>query len=122
MILQNKKVHQLICHTWYVDTAIEGSELYCYNTEDDRSPVASQASCRMEWTLLELQAETGIEKRTIHEILRKMDTICNMPFTFFFNSTLFIHTRAPNTTHFHLNIPISYYMIYQSCKKRRVIK
>ena len=53
------------------ETAVEGSELYCYNTEGDKNSVVSQASCRMELTLLELQAETGIEIRAIHKILRE---------------------------------------------------
>jgi hypothetical protein len=30
MIPQNKNGRQLV---WYEDTAVEGSELYCYNTE-----------------------------------------------------------------------------------------
>ena len=34
----------------YVDTAVEGSELYCYNREGDRNSVVSQASCRMDVT------------------------------------------------------------------------
>ena len=33
-ILQNKNVRQLVCHL-YVDTAVEGSELYCYNQGPD---------------------------------------------------------------------------------------
>ena len=41
------------------------------NTEGGRISVVSEASCRMGWTLLELQAETGLEKRTIHIILRE---------------------------------------------------
>ena len=31
--------------SWYVYNAIEGSELYCYNTEGDRNSIVSQASC-----------------------------------------------------------------------------
>ena len=54
-----------------VDTAVEGSELYCYNTEGNRNSVVSQVSSRMGRTLLELQAETGIEKRSFHMILRE---------------------------------------------------
>ena len=57
MMPQNKNVRQLV---WYVDTVVEGSELYSYNTEGDKSSVVSQASCRIGWTLLELQAEAGI--------------------------------------------------------------
>ena len=34
IILQNMNVRQLECHLYYVDTAVEGSELYCYNTEN----------------------------------------------------------------------------------------
>ena len=44
---------------------VEGSELYCCKTEIHRNSVVVQASRRMGWALLELQAETGIEKRTI---------------------------------------------------------
>ena len=61
MIAQNKNVHQLVWHL-YLDTAVEGSELYYYNTEGNRNSVLSQALCRMGWTLLELQAEKGAEK------------------------------------------------------------
>ena len=49
MIPQDKNVRQLAWHLWYV----EGSEIYCDNTEDDRNSVASQASCRMDVTRLE---------------------------------------------------------------------
>ena len=35
---------------YYVDTAVEISELYCYNTEGDRNSVVGQATCRMEVT------------------------------------------------------------------------
>ena len=51
MIPQNKNVRQVVWHL-YVDTAVEDSELYCYNTEDDRNSVLSQASCRMDLTRL----------------------------------------------------------------------
>ena len=54
-----------------LEAAVEGSELYCYKTDGDGISVVSQAQCRMGWTLLQLQAETSVEKRTIHEILRK---------------------------------------------------
>ena len=33
--------------------------------------VVSKAMCRIGWTLLELQAKTGVEARTIHKILRE---------------------------------------------------
>ena len=46
-IPQNKNVRQLV---WNVDTAIDGIELYCYNTEDYRNSVVSQESCRMDVT------------------------------------------------------------------------
>ena len=46
MITQNKNVCQL-------DTAVEDTELYCFNTEGDRNPVISQGSCRMDVTRLE---------------------------------------------------------------------
>ena len=47
MTQQNKDVRQLVWHLQYVDTAIEDSELYYYNTERDKNSVVSQASCRM---------------------------------------------------------------------------
>ena len=37
-------------------TLVEGSELYYYDTEDDKNSVVSQASCRMNETRLELRA------------------------------------------------------------------
>ena len=46
MIPQNKNMRQLVLHL-YVDTAVEGSELYCYNTEEDINAVVSQAPCIM---------------------------------------------------------------------------
>ena len=58
---------QLVWHL-YVDTAVQGGEIYSFNTEGDRYPVVSQASCRMGWSLIEVQADTGIEKRTVHKI------------------------------------------------------
>ena len=59
MIPQNKNVCQLVWHL-YVDTAVEGSELYCYNTEGDRNTVVSQESCRMDVTRLEQSAYSGL--------------------------------------------------------------
>ena len=47
MIPQNKNMRQLVWNL-YIDTAVEGSELYCYNTEDDIYLVVSQASPRMD--------------------------------------------------------------------------
>ena len=44
MIPQNKNVRQLVWYLWYVDIAVEGSELYC------------QALCRMDVTQLEQRA------------------------------------------------------------------
>ena len=54
IIPQNKNVRQLV-GLWHlhVDTVVEGSELYCYNTEGDRNSVVNQASCRMDVTRLE---------------------------------------------------------------------
>ena len=45
LIPQNKIVRQIVWQFYYVDTAVEGSELYCYNIEADRNSVVSQASC-----------------------------------------------------------------------------
>ena len=53
MIPQNKNVRELVWHLQYVDIAVEGSELYCYNKEGDWNSVVSQASCRMDVTRLE---------------------------------------------------------------------
>ena len=50
MILQNENVRQLVWDLQYIDTAIEGSELYCYNIEGDINSVANQASCRLDVT------------------------------------------------------------------------
>ena len=47
MIPQNKNVRLLVWHFYYVDTAVKGSELYCYNTEGDRDLVVNQASFRI---------------------------------------------------------------------------
>jgi hypothetical protein len=51
-IPQNKNVHQLVWHLYYVDIAVEGSELYSYSTDGDRHSVVSQASCGMDVTRL----------------------------------------------------------------------
>ena len=53
MIPQNKNVRQVVWHLLYVDTAVENSELYYYNSEGDRNSVVSPASCRMDVTRLE---------------------------------------------------------------------
>jgi hypothetical protein len=37
----------------YIETAVEGSEIYYYNTEGNRNSVVSQASYRMDMTRLE---------------------------------------------------------------------
>ena len=39
-----------------VDTAVGGSEVYCYNTEDNRNSIISKASCKMDVTRLEQRA------------------------------------------------------------------
>ena len=41
-------MRQQVWHLHYVDTAVEDSEVYCYNKEGDRNSVVSQASCRMD--------------------------------------------------------------------------
>ena len=68
IIPENKIVRQLVWHL-YVDTAVEDSELFCYNTEGIRNSVVIQVSYTMGWTLLELQAETRLGKLTIYKIL-----------------------------------------------------
>jgi hypothetical protein len=47
MITQNNNIRRLLWHL-YVDIAVEGSDLYCYNIEGDRNTVVSKA--RAEWT------------------------------------------------------------------------
>ena len=37
-------------------TAVEGTELYCHNTEGDRNSIVGHASCRMDVTRLEQRA------------------------------------------------------------------
>ena len=51
IIPQNKNVRQLSCHLQYVDTALEGCELYFYNIEGDGNSVVSQAWCSMDLLL-----------------------------------------------------------------------
>ena len=77
MVPQNKTVHQLVWHLYHVDTAVEGSELYCYNREDNRNSVLSQALCRMDVTHLEQHAYINIavlqgrNARECHSVLVK---------------------------------------------------
>ena len=47
MTPQNKNVRLLVGHL-YVDASVDGIEFYCFNTEDDRNSVESQASFRMD--------------------------------------------------------------------------
>ena len=53
MISQNKNVCKLVWHSENVDIAVEGSELYCYNTEGNRN--TSQVSYRMDVIQLEYE-------------------------------------------------------------------
>ena len=53
MIPQNKNERQLVWLLQYVETPVDGSELYCYSTEDNRNSVTSQTSYRMDVTRLE---------------------------------------------------------------------
>ena len=48
-----------------IDTAVEDSELYCYNTEGYRNSVVSQASCRIGWPQEE---NMDIQKTDGHKI------------------------------------------------------
>ena len=59
MIPQNKNVRQHVWHL-YVDTAVEGRELYFYYTEGNRNSVVSQASYRMDVTRLKQRAHMKI--------------------------------------------------------------
>ena len=56
MMSQSKNVLQLVWHLRYIDTAVEGSELYFYNTEGNRNSVVSQALCKMDVTRLQQRA------------------------------------------------------------------
>ena len=60
MIPQNKNVHQLVWYLWYIDTAVEDSQVYCYNTKGNINSVVSQASCIMDVTRLEQRAYNKI--------------------------------------------------------------
>ena len=62
MIPHNKYVRQLVWYFWYVDTAVEDSELCCYNTEGDRNSVVSQDSWRIDVTRLEHDEAGGIRR------------------------------------------------------------
>ena len=70
MITLNKNARQLVWQL-YVDNAVEGSELECYNTEGDRNSVVSQASCRMDVTFLELE----MSKFAVFRWQRTMDSL-----------------------------------------------
>ena len=39
---------------------VEGSELYCYNTEGDRNSVENKASCKMDVKRLEQRVYSGL--------------------------------------------------------------
>jgi hypothetical protein len=43
MIPKNINMRQIVWHLQYVDTAVEGSELRCYNTEGYRNSVKRRA-------------------------------------------------------------------------------
>ena len=74
-------MRQLVRHLQYVDTAVKGNKLYCYNTKDDRNSVVSQASCKMDVTGLEqwkskfTHGEAGGIRRLPHRWQRIVDTL-----------------------------------------------
>ena len=51
MVSQNKNVRQLVWHLKYVDSGVEGSEFYCYNTEGGINSIVSQASAEWIWLI-----------------------------------------------------------------------
>jgi hypothetical protein len=82
MIIQvNKYVRQLLWHLLYVDTAVEGSELYFYNTEGDRNPVLSEASCRMD-VIRDSSVRKGIVPHGFHKITVAFSSISPSNFDF----------------------------------------
>ena len=44
----------------YYNTAVESSELYCYNAEGDRNSVVSQALSRLDVSRLQQHAYSGL--------------------------------------------------------------
>ena len=91
-----KNVHQLVWHLQYVDTAVEGSEFYCYNTEGDRNSVVSQTSCRINVTQLEqsayikiavMQGRTSVQKGIVphgfHKFSVAFSSICPLKCSYF---------------------------------------
>jgi hypothetical protein len=71
MIPHNKNMRQLVWHLKHIDNAVEGSELYFYNTEGDRILIVSQTSCRMDVTRLEWHAYIKIASPPCDSSLRK---------------------------------------------------
>ena len=77
-IPQNKNVRQLV---WHVDTAVEGSELYPYNTEGIKNSVVTQASAQRDVIRLEHEiskfthGEFGNIRRLPHRCQRTVDAL-----------------------------------------------
>ena len=65
----------------YVDTAAEGTESNCYNTECDGNSVVSKAQCRIDVTRLEyevskfLHGEAGGIRHISHRWQRPVDAL-----------------------------------------------
>ena len=135
MIPQNKNVRQLVWHL-YINTAVENSEIYYYNTEGDRNSVVSQVSCGKG---MDTAWVTGINHHiktdqlydfkgrpsaknyievgtTCSHCCRKMDTIWNMSFTSFFypHYSYLQEHLTPSTSIF--TFPC-FFMMYQSYQK-----
>ena len=112
-------MHQLVWHWYDVETAVESSELNCYNTEGDKNSVVNQASSKTRWTILELQAETGIDLREALTEVEKwtLYAICHL-IIFYFKIRI-IHTIQENLTSFPsiFTFPC-FFMFYQSCQKK----
>ena len=63
---ENKDVHHLLGHLYCIDTAVEGNDVHCYNTEGNRNSVVSQASCKMDVTPIEQYAYIKIALKLPH--------------------------------------------------------
>ena len=96
MMSQSKNVHQLVWHLRYIDTAVEGSELYFYNTEGNRNSVVSQVSCRMDVTracgMSSLEhdcppRDRSVQKRLVphgfHKLIVAFSSISPLPYSYF---------------------------------------
>ena len=84
----------------YVETAVEGSKLYCNNTAGDRNSVISHSSCRMDVTRLEQRAyikgemlqncrEVVIVPHDLHKLTVASSSISHSQYGYFYVGRLF---------------------------------